>query len=160
MQASDATPDRRRGLLVGAGVAVVLAAGLSTMILPGRRPVAPPPDAPPVFDAEWTRLPTPQDVERVYPAKPRAERYAHRVVVSMRCLITEAGGLTDCAITHESISGLGFGQAALALADRFTLKTQAPDGSSLVGLPVTVPMGFSPIFAEPPPAPRPNEAIS
>lgn len=101
----------------------------------------------PVFEAEWTRLPTPEAVALAYPPKAKAERYATKALVQMNCVANEQGGLEGCAISHETPPGLGFGAAALSLSKEFRLKTETRDGASLVGLPVSVPLGFDPIFA-------------
>jgi hypothetical protein len=147
-------PDRRRAnLLIGVAFAVLLGGGLGWMAFAQRLriPTIPQaPDAPPVFDAEWIKLPTPEDVVRAYPPRARTEQLADRVMVEMRCVIAQGGGLTDCAIFHESLKGYGFAEAALALAGRFQVKTTARDGSSLVDLPITVPLGFDALYAPEP----------
>jgi hypothetical protein len=143
------TDRKRANLIVGVIVAAGLTAGLGWMALKTSvsLPELKPSSQRPVFDAEWLKLPVPDDVVRVYPAKAKAERLASRALVEMRCVIAEGGRLEGCAIFDESVPGYGFSAAALGLADRFQIKTTARDGSSLVGLPVTVPMAFDPIYA-------------
>ena len=102
---------------------------------------------PPVFEAEWVRLPSPEAVALAYPPKAKATHYASKALVQMNCFADLQGGLRDCSISHETPPGLGFGAAALSLSSQFRLKTQTRDGASLVGLPVSVPLGFDPIFA-------------
>jgi len=52
-----------------------------------------------------------------------------------RCKVTETGYLTACAVVSESPEGMGFGTAALRLADRFRLK-EPVEGSEL-DIPIT-----------------------
>jgi len=104
-------------------------------------------DSKPVYPAEWLRLPTEDDVARLYPAKARREKLAVDVMVNMACAIREDGGLTDCVINEESLTGYGFGDAALKLSAKFKARTKAADGSSLTGLPVGIPLSFDPICA-------------
>lgn len=143
------TDRRRANLVIGLVVGLSLTAGLGWMALKTTRPMqqASLPANVPVFEAEWLRLPTPEDVIRVYPDKARSERIEDRALVEMRCVIAADGRLEGCAIFNDSLPGYGFAQAALELSDRFEIKTIARDGSSLVGLPVTVPMAFDALFA-------------
>lgn len=143
------TDRKRANLVIGGVVGLTLIVGLGWMALQTSRAI-PLPEVPiqaPIFDAQWLRLPVPDDVVRAYPARARTERIGERVLVEMRCIITEAGRLEGCAIFNESLPGYGFGEAALKLAGRFEIKTTARDGSSLVGLPVTVPLAFDALFA-------------
>jgi hypothetical protein len=153
-------PRRSRALNVALGIAaaILLGGGLAWSVSQSSSKVTETSKGQ-VFDAEWIKLPTPQDVAAAYPLKARQAALREQALVEMRCIITEAGALAACTILHENMSGWGFGEAALALSDRFALKTKAKDGSSLVGLPVTVPLGFDPIFATPP-APTPRTTIS
>ncbi len=102
---------------------------------------------PPVFEAEWVRLPSPEAVALAYPPKAKAQQYASRALVQMNCVADRQGGLSACAISHETPPDLGFGAAALSLSNEFRLKTETREGASLVGMPVIVPLGFDPIFA-------------
>jgi hypothetical protein len=159
--ADDPARRRRLNIAIGMLVAALLAGGLLWSVFAQRpRSIATEVQGAPVFDAEWVKLPTPKDVEGAYPPKAKAAQFREQVLVDMRCVITGAGTLTGCAIFHENIPGWGFGEAALALSDRFALKTQARDGSSLVGLVVTVPLGFDPIFAPSPPPKPASGAIT
>jgi hypothetical protein len=66
----------------------------------------------------WQRRPSPEQLLAVYPT--RAERAGGHAVVS--CLVTVQGALTDCEAVSERPAGLGFGDAAIALAPQLMMK--------------------------------------
>ncbi|MGR4864243.1 TonB family protein [Caulobacter sp. LARHSG274] len=73
----------------------------------------------------WVSVPTPTEVQAAYP--PAAKARGREGVARLDCTATKAGELKDCRIAAESPAGEGFGAAALALADRFSLTHADPE---------------------------------
>ena len=65
-------------------------------------------EAPEAVDITWVRRPMPEFPERAVQARVRAGE------VRVRCILTPAGRFTDCEVTSESPSRVGFGPAALS----------------------------------------------
>jgi TonB family protein len=80
-------------------------------------------DKPLVKDPDW--LASPSFEERVK-AYPKAALYAGvGGETALRCNVNPDGGLSGCVLASETPAGMGFGQAALALADRFRMRPEA-----------------------------------
>jgi|Deesub1362B_J571_1020462.scaffolds.fasta_scaffold08086_5 protein TonB len=90
----------------------------------------------------WISKPTARDFLAVYPKDARREKIAGEV--SLMCSVRVDGGLTDCAVLEESPNAVGFGDAALALTEKFRLRTHLPDGRPTAGGRLRIPMRFSP----------------
>lgn len=95
---------------------------------------------------EWASLPAQVDVARLYPPAARKARVGGRA--SMNCLVGAGGRLEQCTLVSETPAGQGFGEAALALAPRFALKSWTSEGLPSQGGRVTVPIRFEPPSAE------------
>jgi TonB family protein len=89
----------------------------------------------------WVALPEAADLADAFPAKARAAGLKTSRVV-LGCIAGPAGGLEACEIQTEDQPGYGFGDAALALAPAFRLKTWSDDGRPMVGGRVRIPLRF------------------
>lgn len=89
---------------------------------------------------DWTRQPSTMDIMRLYPEKAKAKGVDGASVIE--CIATVDGSLRACKIKSESPEGLGFGQAALAMAGQFQLKPEIRDGKA-VEIRVDVPIRFT-----------------
>ena len=88
----------------------------------------------------WIAAPTITDVKAVYPPQARQERVEGTVILS--CKVTATGDLQGCSVLKESSPGVGFAQAALALAPKYRMNPKASDGSSMEGATVALPVRF------------------
>ena len=112
------------------------------MLDPGKRVIGRP---------QWLALPTGDQVIAGYPtAAMKAKVGAARVVIA--CDVVEGGRLAGCTTQSEEPSGLGFGEAALALAGSFQAKPWTAEGLPTVGGRVRIPIRYD-FPAEVPPAP-------
>lgn len=88
----------------------------------------------------WIAAPTITDVKAVYPPQARQEHVEAMVLLS--CTVTATGNLKDCTVLKEGSPGAGFAQAALALVPKYRMNPKAPDGSSMEGATVALPVRF------------------
>lgn len=86
----------------------------------------------------WSKGPSAAEMMAAYPPAALAENLAGSAVVE--CTVGGSGELADCAVASESVSGAGFGAAALALAPKFLLPTRSPSGATTVGRTVRFPL--------------------
>jgi TonB family protein len=100
--------------------------------VPGPRPEAGVPS--------WISHPSIDDTMKAYPA--HASHIGLGGHVTMQCVATATGEMTDCKILEETPPGEGFGRAALALSNKFRLTPFTPQGVSVAGLAVDIPMAF------------------
>jgi protein TonB len=101
----------------------------------------PPPAEPHVVRPDWRRLPTPDQLARVYPE--RAKRMGITGQATLSCLVGADGGVRDCRVTAETPAGQGFGEAAMKLTRYFQMRPQTVDGTPVEGGRVQVPIRFS-----------------
>lgn len=90
---------------------------------------------------DWAVKPTADDMARFYPASAAAANAGGRATIA--CRVTVEGKLTKCKVLSESSSALGFGAAALQLAEIFQMKPKTLDGKPVSGGQVTIPLVFS-----------------
>lgn len=76
--------------------------------------------------APWVKLPSPEDLDKVYPAK--ALRLGVEGAATLRCTTRADGVLVDCKVASESPAGYEFGEAALKLAGKFRTERPCADG--------------------------------
>jgi protein TonB len=88
----------------------------------------------------WIRLPTPAELAYAYPAAARRRGLAGSAVIS--CTLDDNGLLRDCSVASESPPGQGFGAAALSLAPRFRMSALTPNGDSVAGGKIDLPLHF------------------
>lgn len=89
---------------------------------------------------DWRRLPTGDDIRRVFP-KPALHRGISGAVL-MVCSIRRTGSLADCRVEDEAPAGAGFGDAALRLVDKFEVRPQTKNGVPIDGGTLRIPMRF------------------
>lgn len=100
-----------------------------------------PPPAPLAFgDIAWRRLPTGEDMARVYPDAAASKEVEGRA--TLECVTTSEGTLADCRTVGEFPLGLGFGEAALKLAPRFVLQAKLKSGAKVGGQQIRIPILF------------------
>ena len=79
----------------------------------------------------WVRKPDGQDMARFYPGGGSG-------AAVVRCHVDEAGKLEPCEVVSETKPG--FGAAAIKVAGRFKMKPVLPNGHSVKGGVVVVPI--------------------
>lgn len=89
---------------------------------------------------DWARLPSADQVNRVYPKQALREKVQGRV--TLRCQVTKTGALTECHVLSETPEGYGFGEAALKLSKMFAMRPQTVDGAPVGGAVVNIPIPF------------------
>ena len=97
--------------------------------------------APDLLEVNWVATPTGQDIANVYP--PTAVQAGKGGAVLLRCQVAREGSLEACSVQIEDPVGLEFGLAALELAPLFRMARTAPDGSTVAGRTVRIPIMFS-----------------
>ncbi len=88
----------------------------------------------------WHRWPNADDVARVYPHTARDHGVSGSA--SVTCVVTATGAMRQCVINEEYPTGMGFGDAALRLAPRFTMNPKTSDGHPVEGGQVRIPLRF------------------
>lgn len=100
----------------------------------------PPQSGPPdLTGVRWMHRPTQRDFRNAYPR--RALFAGQEGHVTLSCTATGGGGL-DCSVADESPRGFGFGRAAIDLSRKFRLEPTTPDGRSVAGGRIEVPVEF------------------
>ena len=85
--------------------------------------------------ANWRRLPTGEELARVYPQK--AMEYGKSGKAVMRCKVTPTGDLANCLVISEAPADYGFGGAALELAPYFHLRAAPFGPNASIEIPVS-----------------------
>lgn len=111
------------------------------------------PQSPPaVTNPLWVQSPDPFKIQNAFPAA-ATKQGATTGVGYIHCALRHDGGLTQCSIAQEQPAGLGFGPAALALAETMSINPWTSDGHPVDGAEITVPIRLnaaSDQAAEPP----------
>jgi TonB family protein len=102
-------------------------------------------------ETDWQSLPNGQQIAADYPNKARAWNVNGQV--RLRCRVKADGTLSDCFTLFEAPEGYGFGRATLDAAQYFRMKPTTPDGKSVEGGMVDIPIRwhlgdvpFTPVF--------------
>jgi len=94
-------------------------------------------ERPMVTQPAWVQRPSGEDIGRVTPF---LEHPPEEVHVLMVCRITAEGGLEACTIRSEDPPGLGYGPAALAVAQFFRMPPVDELGRPVAGRMVQIPI--------------------
>ncbi|MGH6912050.1 MAG: TonB family protein [Phenylobacterium sp.] len=87
----------------------------------------------------FRRMPSTDDMAKVYPKKALGRNVAGQAVID--CGVAIDGNLYDCALSSETPVNYEFGQAALQLAPLFNLEPRTKDGKP-VRYAVSIPIKF------------------
>jgi TonB family protein len=102
-----------------------------------------------ITDPVWRRTPSAAAFMSAYPMQAaRAEQVG---AATVQCVADSDGALTRCRIVCESPKEYGFGPAAMSLVGGFRLAPTLPDGRSVAGMTVKLPLIFSPARSLNPP---------
>lgn len=105
-----------------------------------------------ITNPDWLVRPTGEDIARVYPKIAMAMSIQGRAVVA--CRVDSYGALEGCVVDAATPTGLGFGEAGMALTKKFRMKPKTIDGKPVEGGSVRIPMRFVlPPVRDPPAAP-------
>jgi len=114
---------------------VVLTLAILTLISaePGQQDV---PAVNLITQPQWVALPSGDNLARAYPRRALRDGLGGRGVVT--CRVTAKGKLEACVVVEESSPG--FGQAALKAAAYYRMKPTTPDGKSVEGGTIRIPL--------------------
>lgn len=90
---------------------------------------------------DWEVRPSGDDIARYYPDSAMKRGLAGRVTIV--CIVTGQGEMSDCKVTHEYPLAEHFGDAAIRLSTFFKLRLDTPRGPSNVGRLATIPIRFA-----------------
>lgn len=90
----------------------------------------------------FRRMPSTDDLAKVYPEKALRRRVAGEAVIE--CGVTAQGEMADCALASETPGNYGFGLAALSLAPLFNVEPKMKNGVPVKGAAVSIPVRFGP----------------
>ncbi|WP_293473820.1 TonB family protein [Phenylobacterium sp.] len=99
-----------------------------------------PPDASVITNPDWIALPSARAIAEAYPTAAQRSRLAGRAVVS--CWVGVDTRAHDCAVVEETPKGLGFGAAALKVAEAFRMRPMLKDCKPVDGGRIVVPIQF------------------
>lgn len=95
-----------------------------------------------ITNPAWATTPSARDFAQAYPPAARLQHIGGLAV--LRCTVDAQGNATNCTVIREEPVGLGFGQAALAMAPKFVLKPMTMDGKPVSGGQINIPIRFTP----------------
>jgi len=93
-----------------------------------------------ITNPDWREKPTPEEMGNYFPQVALLLGLSGRSV--MVCSVSALGVVENCKITAESPVGMGFGDAALALAKYFQMNPMMVNGAPVGGGQVRVPIQF------------------
>lgn len=97
-----------------------------------------------ISDPHWLQTPSREMLQTAYPMTAmRREKFG---TATVRCKARADGSLSECVAVCESPGGYGFATAALSLSGSYRLEPKLPDGRSVEGGTVAIPVRFMPPF--------------
>jgi hypothetical protein len=108
----------------------ILVAGVSSDSL------SPPADTP----RQWLKLPSAGDMARLYPS--RTDLPGGKVL--LQCRIGHLGQLRHCEVLEDEPQGVGYSDTALQLSRLFLAGPADPEGPSIAGMTIQIPITFAP----------------
>ena len=93
-----------------------------------------------ITEPDWLTLPTGEEVAENYPML--AQRLAIEGLVTLACQVDAKGGLEKCTVMSESPKGVGFGQAAIRMTPKFSMRPQSLNGIPVGDGDVRIPIRF------------------
>jgi TonB family protein len=118
-----------------AGLAVEIPVSFSERMLESDR-------APIIGSPPWSVVPSSADFGAAFPAQARSiENVNSRVV--LQCTVAQGGVLDGCRVSSETPPGMGFGAAALTLAQKFRVAPWSAEGVPTVGSSVRLPIVYN-----------------
>ncbi|MDQ0463501.1 TonB family protein [Caulobacter ginsengisoli] len=114
--------------------------GLAIALLAGD--LGPPRDVRFIENPQWLQRPSWSDVSQFFPQTTAPQfQPVHTILV---CAVTASGRLTRCTVSVTPAGYERFGETALKLSTRFVMAPRTPDGRSVAGRWVRVPIIFQP----------------
>lgn len=95
-----------------------------------------------VSKPQWISRIDPAKIVALYPQAAADKGVASGVGVA-DCLVTPTGNLQECKVAREQPEGLGFGQAAVAVAGITQMNPWTPAGRPVAGARVQLPIAFN-----------------
>ena len=89
---------------------------------------------------QWVDHATDADLAKAYPFAAGSGRFSGRAQID--CLVTKTGTIDHCVLLSEDPRGLGFGEAAMKLADRYRLTAVTDLGFSVEGFAMAIGFNF------------------
>jgi hypothetical protein len=110
-----------------------------------------------IYDPLWLTQIDPEKVAALYPDAAIKAGYKTGVG-SVDCAVAHSGGLTDCHVIKEDPPGVGFGDAALAIASLMIMSPWTQQGTPVDGARINLPIRLNlpddaPTAAAPPAKP-------
>jgi TonB family protein len=113
--------------------------------------IAPAPPRPSVItQPDWVAKPNLEDLRTLYPPEALKNRVEGRAII--HCDVNAEGALVACSVVKEDPLDLGFGDAAMRMANLFRMRPQTRDGLPTSGGKVNIPI----LFTLPPPTTATN----
>lgn len=104
-------------------------------------PPAPAPAQRVIRNANWLTMPTPAQMNRLYPRQAAAMGVSGGA--TLMCDVAASGAVGNCSVIDESPKGRGFGAAALAGSRFFKMNPKTIDGKPFEGAKVRIPIIFN-----------------
>ncbi|OJU13757.1 MAG: hypothetical protein BGN86_15385 [Caulobacterales bacterium 68-7] len=90
-------------------------------------------------EPQWLTEVSAAGAEDFFPIAAREEAVDNGVG-TVDCLVTREGGMTDCRVTRERPADLGFGAAAVQVAERMRINAWSETGRTFAGRRLTIPI--------------------
>lgn len=104
-----------------------------------------------VAHPRWIRGLDPEKVSEIFPSAAGDKGLSEGLGV-VECSVAPGGGLADCKVAREEPAGLGFGEAAVAVAEIMQMSPWTDDGRPVDGAVIRLPIRLKRAPEAPPPA--------